>query len=95
MSESLNGRCACVCVCVQEMTLEERMLITDLNKCDFGELHAMHKEKVEARKNMSKEDKLVCTPASRTIGTFCKRTELSDETNVSCLFLTLSNNEHC
>lgn len=42
------------------MTLEERMLITDLKKCDFGELHAMHKEKVEARKNMSKEDKLVC-----------------------------------
>ncbi|KAK3570375.1 hypothetical protein QTP86_019249 [Hemibagrus guttatus] len=42
----------------KEMTLEERMLITDLNKCDFGELHAMHREKVEARKNMSKEEKL-------------------------------------
>lgn len=45
--------------CVQEMTLEERQLIMDLNKCDFGELHTMHKEKVEARKNMSKEEKLV------------------------------------
>ncbi|KAL7878647.1 hypothetical protein AOLI_G00096210 [Acnodon oligacanthus] len=41
----------------KEMTLEERMLITDLNKCDFGELHAMHKQKVEARKNLGKEEK--------------------------------------
>ncbi|XP_067276356.1 DNA topoisomerase I, mitochondrial [Pseudorasbora parva] len=43
----------------KEMTLEERKLIMDLNKCDFGELHAMHKQKVEVRKNMSKEEKLV------------------------------------
>ncbi|XP_048023717.1 DNA topoisomerase I, mitochondrial [Megalobrama amblycephala] len=43
----------------KEMTLEERQLIMDLNKCDFGELHAMHKQKVEVRKNMSKEEKLV------------------------------------
>ena len=41
------------------MTLEERVLISDLNKCDFRELHTMHKEKVEARKAMSKEEKLV------------------------------------
>ena len=41
------------------MNNEERLLIQDLNKCDFGELHAMHKAKVEARKNMSKEEKLV------------------------------------
>ncbi|KAL2093103.1 hypothetical protein ACEWY4_010415 [Coilia grayii] len=41
----------------EEMNLEERTLITDLNKCDFGELHAMHKSRVEARKNMSKEEK--------------------------------------
>lgn len=41
------------------MTAEERSLIKDLDKCDFGELHAMHKAKVEARKNMSKEEKLV------------------------------------
>lgn len=58
---------------MQEMTLEERMLITDLNKCDFGELHAMHREKVEARKNMSKEEKLVCTSAS-TSEHFIKKT---------------------
>ncbi|XP_066541222.1 DNA topoisomerase I, mitochondrial [Hoplias malabaricus] len=51
----------------KEMTLEERMLITDLNKCDFGELHAMHKEKVEARKNMSKEEKLVIKEANQKI----------------------------
>lgn len=34
-------------------------MIQDLEKCDFGEIHAMHKAKVEARKNMSKEEKLV------------------------------------
>lgn len=41
------------------MTHEERSLIQDLEKCDFGEIHAMHKAKVEARKNMTKEEKLV------------------------------------
>lgn len=41
------------------MTHEERALIQDLEKCDFGEIHAMHKAKVEARKNMTKEEKLV------------------------------------
>ena len=41
------------------MTHEERLLIQDLEKCDFGALHAMHKAKVEARKNMTKEEKLV------------------------------------
>ncbi|KAG7333352.1 hypothetical protein KOW79_003487 [Hemibagrus wyckioides] len=51
----------------KEMTLEERMLITDLNKCDFGELHAMHREKVEARKNMSKEEKLLIKEANQKI----------------------------
>lgn len=42
------------------MTDEERLLIQELDKCDFGEIHAMHKAKVEARKSMSKEEKLVC-----------------------------------
>ena len=41
------------------MTHNERVLIQDLNKCDFGELHNMHKQKVEARKSMTKEEKLV------------------------------------
>lgn len=41
------------------MTHEERSLIKDLEKCDFGEIHAMHVAKVEARRNMSKEEKLV------------------------------------
>lgn len=41
------------------MTHEERSLIQDLDKCDFGEIHAMHKAKTEARKNMSKEEKRV------------------------------------
>uniref|UniRef100_W5M2K4 DNA topoisomerase I n=1 Tax=Lepisosteus oculatus TaxID=7918 RepID=W5M2K4_LEPOC len=41
----------------KEMTLEEKMIITDLNKCDFSEIYKMHKEKVEARKNQGKEEK--------------------------------------
>ncbi|XP_063336233.1 DNA topoisomerase I, mitochondrial [Pelmatolapia mariae] len=41
----------------KEMTHEERSLIQDLDKCGFGEIHAMHKAKTEARKNMSKEEK--------------------------------------
>lgn len=41
------------------MTHEERSLIKNLEKCDFGEIHAMHVAKVEARRNMSKEEKLV------------------------------------
>lgn len=41
------------------MTHKERSQIQDLDKCDFGEMHTMHKVKVEARKNMTKEEKLV------------------------------------
>ncbi|KAM7396371.1 hypothetical protein PAMP_019416 [Pampus punctatissimus] len=51
----------------KEMTHEERLLITDLDKCDFGEIHAMHKAKVEARKNMSKEEKLAVKEANQKI----------------------------
>ncbi|XP_073328402.1 DNA topoisomerase I, mitochondrial [Pagrus major] len=51
----------------KEMTHEERLLIQDLEKCDFGEIHAMHKAKVEARKNMTKEEKLVVKEANQKI----------------------------
>ncbi|XP_055004095.1 DNA topoisomerase I, mitochondrial isoform X2 [Boleophthalmus pectinirostris] len=51
----------------KEMTLEERSLIKDLNKCDFGEMHAMHKAKVEARKNMTKEEKQALKDANQKI----------------------------
>ncbi|XP_078113997.1 DNA topoisomerase I, mitochondrial [Sander vitreus] len=51
----------------KEMTHEERSLIKDLDKCDFGEIHAMHKAKVEARKNMTKEEKLVLKEANLKI----------------------------
>ncbi|XP_077423640.1 DNA topoisomerase I, mitochondrial isoform X2 [Vanacampus margaritifer] len=51
----------------QVMTHEERLLIQDLDKCDFGEIHAMHKAKVEEKKNMTKEDKLVLKEASQKI----------------------------
>ncbi|XP_070762778.1 DNA topoisomerase I, mitochondrial isoform X2 [Enoplosus armatus] len=51
----------------KEMTHEERSLIQDLDKCDFGEFHAMHKAKVEARKNMTKEEKLAVKEANQKI----------------------------
>ncbi|XP_053175969.1 DNA topoisomerase I, mitochondrial [Scomber japonicus] len=51
----------------KEMTHEERTLIQNLDKCDFGEINAMHKAKVEARKNMSKEEKLVVKEANQKI----------------------------
>ncbi|KAM7002876.1 DNA topoisomerase I, mitochondrial [Tautogolabrus adspersus] len=51
----------------EEMTHEERKLIQDLNKCDFGELSAMHKAKVEARKNTTKEEKLALKEANQRI----------------------------
>ncbi|XP_056622350.1 DNA topoisomerase I, mitochondrial isoform X1 [Triplophysa dalaica] len=51
----------------KDMSLEEKQLITDLNKCDFGELLVMHKQRVEARKNMSKEEKQVIKEANQKI----------------------------
>ncbi|XP_037539094.1 DNA topoisomerase 1 [Nematolebias whitei] len=51
----------------KEMTPEERSLIQDLEKCDFKEIHSMHKAKVEARKNMSKEEKLALKEANQKI----------------------------
>ncbi|XP_069596464.1 DNA topoisomerase 1-like [Ranitomeya imitator] len=42
----------------KEMTLEERMVIIDLAKCDFTEIYNYHKVKTEERKNRSKEEKL-------------------------------------
>lgn len=70
---------------LQEMTLEERQLITDLNKCDFRELHAMHIQRVEARKNMSKEEKQVSV-----LDFQCKEYSLisslcTNQTNILCV----------
>ncbi|KAG9352670.1 hypothetical protein JZ751_021084 [Albula glossodonta] len=46
----------------KEMTLEERMIITDLNKCDFGELFRMHKDRVIKEANQKiVEDFGYCT----------------------------------
>ncbi|XP_071973366.1 DNA topoisomerase I, mitochondrial-like isoform X2 [Engystomops pustulosus] len=42
----------------KEMTLEERMVLTDLAKCDFTEIFNYHKRVVEERKNRTKEEKL-------------------------------------
>ncbi|KAM8947623.1 DNA topoisomerase 1-like [Pelodytes ibericus] len=43
----------------KEMTLEEKMVISDLSKCDFSEMLSYYKGKMEAIKNRSKEDKLI------------------------------------
>ncbi|XP_039989843.1 DNA topoisomerase I, mitochondrial [Xiphias gladius] len=51
----------------KEMTHEERSLIQDLDKCDFREIHTMHKAKVEARKNMTKEEKLALKETNQKI----------------------------
>ncbi|XP_049578717.1 DNA topoisomerase I, mitochondrial isoform X3 [Syngnathus scovelli] len=51
----------------REMTHEEQLLIQDLDKCDFGEIHAMHKAKVEEKRNLSKEEKLVLKEANQKI----------------------------
>lgn len=42
----------------KEMTAEEKGIITDLKKCDFSEMADYFKAQSEARKAMSKEDKL-------------------------------------
>ncbi|PWA33053.1 hypothetical protein CCH79_00013000 [Gambusia affinis] len=60
------------------MTHQERLVITDLEKCDFKELHALHKDKVEARKALSKEEKQVTLRLLPPLGTpppvsTCKR----------------------
>ncbi|XP_010767270.1 DNA topoisomerase 1-like [Notothenia coriiceps] len=51
----------------KEMTHEERTLIKDLDKCNFTELFAMHKARVEARKLMTKEEKLAVKEANQKI----------------------------
>ena len=48
-----------VCFLIQEMTAEEKAKITDLKKCNFSEMSEYFKAQSEARKAMSKEEKLV------------------------------------
>ena len=42
---------------MQEMTEEERSMIKDFDKCDFSEINQHFKEKSEARKRISQEEK--------------------------------------
>ncbi|XP_063311780.1 DNA topoisomerase 1 [Pelobates fuscus] len=42
----------------KEMTVDERNLITNLSKCDFNEMSQYFKAQSEARKQMTKEEKL-------------------------------------
>lgn len=50
------------------MTSEEKAKITDLKKCDFSEMHQYFKAQTEARKAMTKDEKLVgLSPASLTV----------------------------
>uniref|UniRef100_A0AAQ4NPR9 DNA topoisomerase n=1 Tax=Gasterosteus aculeatus aculeatus TaxID=481459 RepID=A0AAQ4NPR9_GASAC len=51
----------------KEMADEERLLITDLDKCDFREIHAMHKATVEAKKNSTIAEKLALKEANQKI----------------------------
>ena len=39
------------------MTREEAARITDFGKCDFTQIHEYYKERSEARKALSKEEK--------------------------------------
>ena len=39
------------------MTPEEAATIKDFSKCDFSQIHQFYKERSEARKAMSKEEK--------------------------------------
>lgn len=41
------------------MTSEEKAKLTDLNKCDFNEMNEYFKAQSEARKQMTKDEKLV------------------------------------
>lgn len=41
------------------MTNEEKNIITNLSKCDFTQMSQYFKAQTEARKQMSKEEKLV------------------------------------
>ena len=42
---------------MQEMTREEASVIRDFSHCDFTAIHQYYKEKSEARKQMTKEEK--------------------------------------
>lgn len=44
---------------MQEMTSEEKAIITDLKKCNFSEMSEYFKAQSEARKAMTKEEKQV------------------------------------
>lgn len=44
---------------LQEMTSEEKSIITDLKKCNFSDMSEYFKAQSEARKAMTKEEKLV------------------------------------
>lgn len=46
-------------VLAQEMTAEERKLITHLDKCDFSEIHRHFMERAEARRTLPREQKQV------------------------------------
>ena len=49
------------------MTSEEKAKITDLNKCNFTEMYEYFKAQSEARKQMSKAEKLVSLVVSFTL----------------------------
>ena len=52
-----NTTCHMTLARLQEMTRGEASRITDFQKCDFTQIHEYYKERSEARKAMSKEEK--------------------------------------
>lgn len=49
------------------MTKEEKLLISNLNKCNFSEVNAYFERKSEERKNMSKEEKKAIKDANEEV----------------------------
>lgn len=47
------------CYGLQEMTAEEAAHVKSFEKCDFTNIHQYFKEKSEAKKQLSKEEKQV------------------------------------
>lgn len=61
---------------MQEMTSEEKAKISDLKKCNFSEMSEYFKAQSEARKAMTKEEKLVSYGKDFVLehGTVCDHT---------------------
>lgn len=69
------------------MTSEEKSKISDLNKCNFTEMAEFFKAQSEARKQMTKEEKLV----SRRLDPFNKSTNTKQKNSAHLHVATPTN----